>query len=50
MVMGTKKEDLLATGSVDAHIGSRGVTADGEVEGNSFSPTGNAGVHHWQTP
>jgi PAS domain S-box-containing protein len=28
---------------------SAGVPADGEVEGNAFSPMGGAGVQHWQT-
>jgi PAS domain S-box-containing protein len=28
---------------------SAGVPADGQVEGNAFSPMGGAGVQHWQT-
>ena len=48
MVLGPKKEDLVATGSTDTHEGSIGITADGEIEGNAYNPMGDAGILHWQ--
>lgn len=48
MVLGPKKEDLVATGSTDTHEGSIGITADGEIEGNAYNPMGDAGIQHWQ--
>jgi PAS domain S-box-containing protein len=53
MVTGSTKDEgrekpLDEQGEGQAHGHSAGVPADGEVEGNAYSPLGNPGVHHWQ--
>jgi PAS domain S-box-containing protein len=49
MATGSSKEERLEK-PLDRQGGqSAGVPADGEVEGNAFSPMGGAGVQHWQT-
>ncbi|WP_208279255.1 response regulator [Massilia oculi] len=54
MVLGPPKDDSLKK-ELDVQGGgqSRGVPADGEVEGNAVNPMGpvedNPGVHHWQS-
>jgi PAS domain S-box-containing protein len=48
MATGSDKEEQLAK-PLDQQGGqSAGVPADGEVEGNAYSPLGTAGVKHWQ--
>jgi len=49
MVMGKEKDENLEQ-PLDEQGGgqSGGVPADGEVEGNAYSPLGNPGVKHWQ--
>ena len=54
MVLGPTKDDSLKK-DLDVQGGgqSRGVPADGQVEGNSVNPMGppedNPGIHHWQS-
>jgi PAS domain S-box-containing protein len=49
MTTGSNKEERLEK-PLDQQSGgqSAGVPADGEVEGNAYSPLGTAGVQHWQ--
>jgi len=49
MATGQDKEENLSK-PLDVQGGgqSAGVTADGQVDGNAISPTGSAGVKHWQ--
>ena len=48
MVMGSKKEDGLEKPLDEQGGQSAGVPADGQVEGNAYSPMGSAGINHWQ--
>lgn len=49
MAIGKNLEDGADKGlDIQGDGQSAGVPAAGEVEGNSFNPQGNPGVHHWQ--
>jgi PAS domain S-box-containing protein len=43
-----QQKSLDEQGGSQGHSQSAGVPADGEVEGNAYSPMGGAGVKHWQ--
>ena len=48
MTIGRPKGDHDQSMETDGSSQSIGVRAEGEVEGNSVTPTGNPGVEHWQ--
>jgi PAS domain S-box-containing protein len=48
MATGSDKEEQLQKPLDQQNGQSAGVPAEGEVEGNAYSPLGNPGVQHWQ--